>query len=292
MERYLIINADDYGMSQSTNQAIEHLFNEGFITSTTLMTPCPWAEDGLARAKANVKMRVGLHLTFNSEYKGYKWGPVCKTELVPSLMGEDGYFYRDLSSFLMQAKADEINAEMEAQLRFMTSRGYRPTHVDNHMGSLYGLEGPSYLKEVFVFCAKHGFNFRLPRSAKTYGDIPDAARESLSMATAAADEMGIGIIDNLCSHPFNLTAEDSYESVREYYLNLIRNAPIGVTEIFVHPAMESPELKFISSKWQKRVWEYQLMLDEMLIKTIEAEGIKLVGWMEAPLLTNNNLRKA
>ncbi len=38
MERYLIINADDYGMSQSTNQAIEHLFNEGFITSTTLMT--------------------------------------------------------------------------------------------------------------------------------------------------------------------------------------------------------------------------------------------------------------
>lgn len=285
MERYLIINADDYGSSLSSNLAVEHLFNEGFITSATLMTPCPWAEDALHRAKNNKKMRVGLHLTLNSEWEFYRWGPVCKTKLVTSLLDEDGYFYRDVPSLLQVAKTDEIEIEIQAQLDFMLKRGYRPTHIDNHMGSLYGLQGPSYLKEVFSLCSQYGFNFRLPRSTETFGPIPEQLKNSLAEIAETADALGIGILDNLCSHPFALTSNDTYETVRDYYLDLIRNAPPGITEIFIHPAKESEELKAICPDWQKRVWEYRLMLDDIVIKTIESEGIKLVGWTDAPFKT-------
>lgn len=282
MERYLIINADDFGSSLAANAAIEHLFNDGFITSTTLMTPCPWAEDALHRAKQNPKMRVGLHLTLNAEWPLYKWGPVCKTKLVPSLLAADGYFYHDVASLLKKAKAEDVVSEIEAQLEFCLKRNYRPTHVDNHMGSLYGLEGHSFLPETFAFCAKHGFNFRLPRSTETFGPVPNELTESFGGIIAAAEAMGIGLLDNLCSHPFALTKNDSYETVKAYYLNLIRNARAGLTEMYLHPAKESDELKGMAHDWQKRVWEYQLMLDEGVMKTIESEGVKLVGWTDAP----------
>ena len=37
MERYLIINADDFGMNESCNRAIVLAFQKGIITDTTLM---------------------------------------------------------------------------------------------------------------------------------------------------------------------------------------------------------------------------------------------------------------
>jgi predicted glycoside hydrolase/deacetylase ChbG (UPF0249 family) len=282
MERFLIINADDFGVCLSANQAVEHLFNDGFITSTTLMTPCPWAEEALNRAKNNKKMRVGLHLTFNAEWTLYKWGPVCRTKLVNSLLDRDGYFYSKVAPLLQTAQPEDIIAEMEAQYGFMEKRGYKPTHADNHMGSVYGLEGRPFLSEVFDFCAKHGLNFRLPRYTETFGGLPEELKSFLGNVSAAADQMGIGILDRLCFHPFDLTPNDTYETVRDYYLNLIRNTRPGITEIFLHPAKETEELKAICHDWQKRVWEYRLMLDDLVIKTIEAEGIKLVGLTDAP----------
>lgn len=282
MERYLIINADDYGMSLSANEAVEHLFNEGFITSTTLMTPCPWAEDAIYRAKHNKRMRVGLHLTFNAEYDRYKWGPVTRDKPVRSLLDDNGYFFKEVKPLLDKAEPEDIRAEMEAQYFFMVKQGLEPTHADNHMGSLYGLYGRSFIKETFEFLSRHGLNFRLPRSLDGFGRVPDDIAGQLSHITATADNMGIGLPDHIYTHPNALTPQDTYETLRDYYLNLIRNARPGITELFLHPAKETDELKAICPEWQKRVWEYRLMLDDIVIKTIEAEGIKLVGWTDAP----------
>ena len=41
MSRYLIINADDFGMCRSANLAVYDLFEKGGITSATIMAPCP-----------------------------------------------------------------------------------------------------------------------------------------------------------------------------------------------------------------------------------------------------------
>ena len=291
MERYLIINADDYGASLSANQAVEHLFNEGFLTSTTLMTPCPWAMEALHRAKNTKKIRVGLHLAFNAEYPLYKWGPVCRNRRVGSPLDENGFFYDKVPPLLQAAKSEDITAEMEAQYEFMARQGTRPTHMDNHMGSVYGLYGRSFLKETFAFCAKHHLNFRLPRSAKNFDGLSDELKNSLSYIETEADRLGIGILDDLFTHPNALTTDDTYETVRDYYLNRIRNIGPGITEMFLHPAMETEELKAICSSWQKRVWEYRLMLDDTVFKTIESEGIRLVGWTDAPFRNKQSSNK-
>ncbi|HBG75737.1 polysaccharide deacetylase family protein [Eubacteriales bacterium mix99] len=286
MERCLIINADDYGVSLSANQAVEHLFDEGFLTSATLMTPCPWATEALHRAKNNKKMRVGLHLTFNAEYPLYKWGPVCRNRTVGSLLDENGFFYDKVPPLLQTAKSEDITAEMEAQYEFMTRQGIRPTHMDNHMGSVYGLNGRPFLKETFAFCAKHHLNFRLPRSAKKFAGLPEELKDALSGIEAEVDGLGIGIPDDLFSHPNALTPNDTYETVRDYYLNRIRSIDPGITEMFLHPARETEELKAICGSWQKRVWEYRLMLDDTVFRAIESEGIRLVGWTDAPFKTD------
>ena len=280
-ERYLIINADDYGMCHAANEAVEDLFNNGCITSTTLMTPCPWAEDALRRAESNGRMNVGLHLTLNSEWQAYRWGPVSRLP-VPSLLDDGGYFHRAVAPLLLAARAEDVAAEIAAQLDWMMKRGYRPTHVDNHMGSLYGLEGQSFLPQVFALCAPHGFAFRLPRSAPAAGKVPPELASALSGLARQADSLGIGILDSLLDFGRPLQPSDTYETVKERYLSIVRGIGPGISELYVHPALESAELKAICPAWQKRVWEHRLMRDDDLKKTIDSEGIVLTTWKDAP----------
>lgn len=280
-ERCLIINADDYGMCHSANAAVEDLFNNGFITSATLMTPCPWAEDALLRAQGNARMRVGLHLTLNAEYPVYRWGPVSRAP-VPTLTDERGYFPQSVPPLLLKAKREDVRAEIAAQLDWMSSRGFRPTHLDNHMGSLYGLMGPSYMDEVFALCAAHGFAFRLPRSPETFGHVPPALAVALSGLCAEADRLGIGVLDDLLDFGRPLESADTYETVKARYLDVIRNVRPGISELFMHPALDTAELRAICPAWQMRVWEHRFLCDGELGKTIEREGIRLTTWTDAP----------
>ena len=51
MDKYLILNADDFGYDAETNEAIETLLKSERITSVSLLAPAPAAEDAADRAK-------------------------------------------------------------------------------------------------------------------------------------------------------------------------------------------------------------------------------------------------
>lgn len=275
-ERFLILNADDFGMSHSTNEAIEDLFLNGFITSTSLMTPCPWAEDAASRVLKYPQINVGLHLTLNSEWNRYRWGPVSR-KFLPTLVDDSGYFFSNVPKLLIEAKADEVLLEFNTQLEWMLKRGLKPTHIDNHMGSAYGLEGQSFLNEIFAICIEHKLPFRLPKNPEGF-NLTSNAKNNLEIAIRYAENMSIALIDNLLHFSRKLTNSDTYETVRDEYIKIIRNSPSGISELYVHPAMECKELKAICGSWQMRVWEHRLMKDTDFLKAIEEEGIKLTGW--------------
>lgn len=279
-ERYLIVNADDFGLNHATNQAIEELFDAGRITSTTLMPCAPWAVDGILRAKANPRMNVGLHLTLTAEWRGVKWGPVSRRP-VPSLLDDNGYFYARCADLLKKATAEDVVAEMDAQLDWMLKFGYKPTHMDNHMGSVYGIEGPTYLPQVFALCAKHGLPFRFPRDAGGMSLPPEAAA-TLPQITGLADVLGVKILSALVSFPRRITAEDTYESVKAGYIGVIRALKPGVNEIYMHPAKESDEMKATTPAWIMREWERRVLLDTDFAKAIASEGVILTTWKDAP----------
>jgi len=290
-KRYLIINADDFGVCQQTNEAIAQAFSEGsIVTSTTIMTPCQYAADAVEHVKNNPKIKMGLHITTTAEW-AQKWGPVAPVEQVPSLVDENGHFYATSQDFARHAKADELIIEMEAQYQFLASRGVLPTHADSHMGSVYGIAGPSFMKETLEFCARHKLPFRFMGNIENVrwmiGDRDDGTWEMYRQALDYARQLGVGLIDSLFSCPSRFSDLTGYEDMKEKYFQVISQLPEGISEIFMHPSLAHSPIPTqgngpAEQSWPQRVWEHQLLLDDDFKRHIEREGVVLVSYEDAP----------
>jgi predicted glycoside hydrolase/deacetylase ChbG (UPF0249 family) len=286
-DRYLIINADDFGICTETNEAIQQLFREGRITSTTVMACTEQAITSIELAKRDSKIKMGLHATLSSDFLQRKWGSVATIDKVPSLLDEDRKFYGNLNSLYQKASNQEITIELEAQYHFIKDRGYQPTHMDSHCGTLYGLTGRSFMKEAYEICIKYKLPFRFPRS-KNYlkaiygGNIPTLIDEAHTNAILAADDFGISLPNDIRTNPFSIHQIPSYEHLKSFYLDVLRNMEDGITELFLHPSKENESYLSFSPEWQKRLWEYQFLLEDDVQKIIQQENIKLVSWADAP----------
>ena len=277
--RGVIINADDFGMCHAANTAITQLLESGRIDSTTLMVPCPWAPEALAFAASRTDLDVGVHLVLTSEWTDYRWRPLTGTGT--SLVDAAGYFPADVLAVEQHASADDVAAEIDAQLQAALDAGVDVTHLDNHMGSVYGLlTGRDFLRPVFELAARHGLPFRLPRSMEGTGN--DAALQAkLADASAAADAAGIEIIDRLWSHPFEEVPGESYEQVRDGFIALLRAVPAGVTEIYLHPMVDDDELRAaVDFAAAKRGHELRLLSDPAVLQAIADEGLVRLGWRD------------
>src|SRR5688500_305678 len=82
----LIINADDFGASESINEAIIHLHDAGIVTSTSLLAGGQAAEHAASLARAKPNLPVGLHLAVT-----HGW-PVLPGDQIPHLVNERDRF--------------------------------------------------------------------------------------------------------------------------------------------------------------------------------------------------------
>lgn len=277
--RGVILNADDFGMRHAANTAITGLLDAGRIDSTTLMVPCAWAPEALAFAASRPDLDVGVHLVLTSEWTDYRWRPLTGTGT--TLVDEAGYFPAGVLAIEELASVDDVAAEIAAQLQAALDAGVDVTHLDNHMGSVYGLlTGRDFLRPVFELAAHHGLPFRLPRSMEGTGD--DAALQGkLAEAAAAADAAGVVIIDRLWSHPFEEVPGESYEQVRDGFIALLRAVPAGVTEIYLHPMVDDDELRAaVDFAAAKRGQELRLLSDPAVLQAIADEGLVRLGWRD------------
>ncbi|MDP3952142.1 polysaccharide deacetylase family protein [Microbacterium sp.] len=279
--RAIILNADDFGMCHAANEAITELLLDGHLDSATVMVPCAWAPEALAFAAAHPELSVGVHLVLTSEWTRYRWRPLSGGT---SLIDRDGYFPTDVRTVEERAAVEDVAAELEAQLDAALAAGVDVTHLDNHMGSVYGLHtGRDLLEPVFALAARRGLPFRLPRMVDGV-EIGTAMQPALDRATAAADAAGVVILDRLWTHPFELAGEgtddeETYEQIREGFLALLRAVPTGVTEIYLHPMVDGEELRAaVDFGAAKRGYERLLLADPIVRQTIEKEGLIRISW--------------
>lgn len=134
---YLIVRSDDAGMSHSVDTALERLIGTGMPLSVSVMFPTPWYQQAVALLKRHPDVAVGVHLTLNSEWKGYRWGPVSGRSAVPTLVDADGYFFPS-SEALHRNHPDlgEVERELRAQIERAVGSGLRIDYVDYHMGTV------------------------------------------------------------------------------------------------------------------------------------------------------------
>lgn len=280
-DRLLIVNADDFGMSHSTNKAVMELLKDGFISSASLMVPCPWAKQGAEFCRDNPDVSVGVHLTFTSEWGSYKWGPVTQGKPVDSLVDEHGYMHRSSTDVEKFAKPEQVREEIRNQITKAMDMGLDPSHIDNHMGSLYGLKmGNSFLEIIFDFCVEYQLPFRIPRKVhpELMERITPEILKAFNSCTALAEARGIVVLDYLIGLPTGQKTD--YEVCRDQIINVIKNLKPGVTELYIHPAIDCEELRDIAGSWKRRDQEYKVFKDEEVIKTIQDEGIKIITWKD------------
>ena len=132
----VVLRLDDVGMNHSVNSAIARVAATGIPFSVSVMFACPWYEEAVDILKRNPHVAVGVHLTLNSEWRNYRWGPVLGKVAVPSLVDSVGYFLPSTAGFLAR-KIDlgEVERELTAQMDRAMASGLKIAYVDHHMGT-------------------------------------------------------------------------------------------------------------------------------------------------------------
>lgn len=293
MDRYLIINADDFGMCRGANLAVMDLFRnpQSALTSSTIMTPCAWAPEAIRFAAENPQYAIGVHLTLTSEWGNYRWAPV-NTKNTDSLRDEEGFMWHESDQVEKNVDIDEVEGEIRAQIERARKLGLvNPSHLDNHMGSLYGIETGRFelLQLTLSLAGEYGLPFRMP--AKFTDEMLGNSMLDINVDKSVIDMVfskivefakanKVAIPDYLIPNEWSGPQKESYENFKEYLYNLYANIPDGITETYLHPSIETDDLKGTTGAWERRVWEYKIMSDPQTKQHIEAHGIKLINYRD------------
>lgn len=261
--KLLIIHADDLGVTHSENEASIKAFEEGSVTSASVMMPTPWVLEAVAYAKKNPETHdLGLHLVLSSEWKNYKWGPVSPIDKVPSLIGEHGYFHSDC---LPEISVEEVETELVAQIERAYAMGLEPTHIDSHMGCLF--QTPELI-EVYL---KMSQKYRLP--ALVTRQFPEELLEKYGIRAVLNEVIMI--------EPEQYANEGS----EAYYLNALTNIKPGLSIILLHAGFDNDELKAMAedhpdfgSEWRQK--DFDFFTGDKIKEALEKENIHLVTWRQ------------
>ena len=156
--KQLILRLDDIGMCHSANEGAEMIFKSALPVSASVMFAAPWWKEGVEILKKYPHVAVGIHLTLNSEWKNFKWGPILGRE-VPTLVDSFGYFhfqgtwlYKDIFSIT------EIEKELRAQIERGLASGLKIDYIDNHMGACTMTDAQRSLLEKLALDYKLGIS--------------------------------------------------------------------------------------------------------------------------------------
>lgn len=131
IEKRLIVNADDFGLHESVNTAVEIGHRDGILTSASLMANGDCFDGAVRIAKRNAGLDIGVHLVLNGEK------PVAAPGKISSIVGEDGRLLENHYRFcmgIMSQKIDlkDIASECDAQIGKCFDAGLKPAYVNSH----------------------------------------------------------------------------------------------------------------------------------------------------------------
>jgi hypothetical protein len=277
--RLLVIHADDLGMNHSINRATFEALDSGWITSASILVPCPWFPEVVKWAKEHPNADLGIHQALNSEWTTLRWGPVAAKDRVPSLLDSDGYLPLDTPAVAENAKIPEVEVELHAQIDRAKSAGIHLTHLDTHMGALFES------LDLTRLYRKNGYAYNLP--------ILEARAGSHASEDAPRPEDEI-LVDKVIGIDPGVDAKDW----TSWYRKQLEPLGPGVYQIIVHLAYDDEEMRGSTSDhpdWGSawRQHDLEMVKSPEFRQFLKEQGFVLVGWKDlAKALPKNYGSKA
>jgi len=219
----LIVTADDFGLHEAVNEAVERGYRDGVLRAASLMVAAPAVADAVARAKQNPGLAVGLHLVLAD---GRAMLPPTR---IPDLVDARGLFDSNMVSngfrffFLPHVRrqlADEIRAQFEA----FASTGLKLDHVNAHKH--FHLH-PTILTLMLTIGREYGMRaIRLPSEP----GMGPWLRPWLALMRSRLDRAGVAYND----HVFGLRHSGGMDEA--VMLEILERLPNGLSEVYLHPA--------------------------------------------------------
>ncbi len=264
--KLLMIHADDLALGHGVDQASFAALEQRAVTTGSIMVPCPWFTEVAAYVRAHPEADLGLHLTLTSEWKSYRWGPLASRRDVAGLLDPAGYFWPDTPPVAKNARPEEVETEIRAQIETALRAGIHPTHIDSHMGTVFSPAFfPSYVK-IARECGLPFFALKMMTASPAFaGQIKeqDVFPDAFAMASVSVKP----------------------DQWLEYYIGMVRSLKPGLTEVIVHLGKDDAELQAITedhpafgSAWRQR--DFDVLTNPEFRKALDDNHVVLVGWKE------------
>src|SRR5262252_2531043 len=251
--RQLIVNADDFGISEAVNEAVIRAFTEGVLTSCSLMVTGEAFEHAVSLAHAHPDLAVGIHLVT------VMGRAVLPPASIPTLVDAAGNFVSNPTRaglkyyFSLQAR-DELRQELRAQFDKFAATGLRLSHIDGHLhmhvhpvifraalelGLRYGVRRMRVPQEEYRLAV----NFRRQYAGKKalytvlFSRFARRMKRQLRVSDFVYAER---VYDNLHSGQMD----------EQYFLYMLDNLQATTNEIYFHPAVYPADYRLNTAEQQ------------------------------------------
>ena len=275
--RRVIVSADDFGLSEEVNEAVEQAHTRGLLGTASLMVGGPAAADAIARAHRLPGLHVGLHLVV------IEGDAVLPPDRIPLLVGPDGWFPSDQLALgrryffrpdVRRQLADEIAAQFEAFAATGLPLDHANAHKHMHLHPTVG-------RLLIEAGRRHGLRaLRVPsepaaalRAAGTRDTWPAAMlRAWTRLLRQQARRAGL-VTNDAC---FGLAWSGRMTSERVQAL--AAHLPEGLSEIYFHPATShGTEIGRLMPDYRHRA-EFEALCDPDLRAALDRSGATLSSW--------------
>ena len=281
MQRFLIVTADDFGLHEAVNEAIERSSRDGILTAASLMVGAPAAADAVRRARELPRLRVGLHLVLADGLA------VLGPDVIPGLADQSGrmnsrMFVNGVRFFAVSKLRRQLEAEIRAQFSAFARTGLALDHVNVHkhfhlhptllemlvrIGGEYGVSAVRVPDEPLWFAARGG-RWIPWMSAAMLAPWNAMMRRRLRAARMLHNDSIFGV-----------AASGAMDE--ETLLAVLARLPAGLTEIYLHPATLSGSAIAASMSGYRHADELAALLSPRVRMAVEATGVERGGYGDA-----------
>jgi predicted glycoside hydrolase/deacetylase ChbG (UPF0249 family) len=278
MMKYLIVSADDFGLTKSVNEGIAMACREGIVTSVKLFPSGEAFADALGLARELGLKEAGAHLALTET------SPVAPADKVVSLRARNGRFYRSRAHLIPRLMTglidpDHVYTELKAQMDAVVSSGLRVTDLSSH-------EHIHMMPEILAIFVKLAKEYDVPAIRYPHKDSsarPLGLNSIYKSFVLACFERGMSKVLSASSIKSPDHFRGFLDSANITEANLLRIVDFleeGSTELVCHPGFLGPEILDRYTFHRNCEAELFALTSPRVRKRLEERGIRLASYSE------------